>query len=147
MLPSKVLAVLAVKARLIVIEVIAAVTLVGCLSGCSINDPSLKGIPPGDGRLAGHVTPGTPPNGTVPTMILTFSNGSSTVQATVTKGAYQVDLPAGVWSVRSQGGVCATGISVHVGAWQRDDLGFPIVGCQDLSGPPVPSTPAPPLPR
>ena len=98
----------------------------------------------GYGRLTGHVGPGAPPNGTVPAMTLRFSNGSETVSATVKNGSYQVDLPAGTWDVRCPAGVCASGISVTAGAWGRNDLGYPIGGCQNLSGPPTPSTPPPP---
>lgn len=120
-----------------------AVTL--SVAGCSTGGPavpSMKGLATGYGRLVGHVAPGAPPSGTVPDMTLTFSNGSRTVEAVVHSGSYQVDLPAGVWSAHSPAGVCANGISVRAGAWQRDDLGFPMGQCQQLSPPPTP--PAPP---
>lgn len=102
---------------------------------------SLQGLPAGYGRLSGSVGPGAPPNGTVPNIVLTFSRGGMTFHATVNAGKYQIDLPAGTWDVRSSDGVCATGLSVAAGGAQRDDLVYPMGGCQDLTGPPTPNGP------
>ena len=102
---------------------------------------SLQGLPSGYGRLSGSVGPGAPPNGTIPDMVLTFSRGAVTFNATVRGGVYQIDLPAGTWDVSSPDGVCATGLSVAAGGAQRDDLVYPIGGCQDLAGPPTPNGP------
>ena len=86
------------------------------LSSCSVS-PDTAGLAPGYGRLTGHVGPGVPPAGSVPKMVLTFSNGEQTVETTAAKGTYTFDLPAGVWDARSPNGVCATGISVTAGSW------------------------------
>lgn len=67
-------------------------------------------------------------------MTLSFSDGQSHADVIVAKGAYQVDLPAGTWSVSGTGGICATGIRVAAGAWQSDDLVYPVSGCQHMAG-------------
>ena len=107
---------------------------------------SMRGLPAGYGRLSGSVGPGAPPNGTIPNMVLTFSNGTTSVGVAVKGGKYQIDLPAGRWDVRSPDGVCASGLSVAAGGWQRDDLVYPMGGCQDLGTPPSPPPPSGPVP-
>jgi hypothetical protein len=124
----------------------ACLLAAGCSSGpkttLSLNP---HGIPPGQGRVAGRVGPGAPPNGTVPTLVLTFTTGSVTVSVTAPHGVYQVDLAPGTWSVRSDDGkACATGLRVTAGGASRDDLIYPTFSCQDLSGPPNPPPPAGP---
>jgi hypothetical protein len=101
-------------------------------------------IPQGEGRLSGRLGPGAPPSGTVPnSIVLTFTSGRQ-VTTTAVAGMYQVDLPPGVWSVRSaDGNLCATGLQVTAGGTQQDDLTYPLAGCQDLSGPPTPQAPPP----
>jgi hypothetical protein len=99
----------------------------------------LQDIPVGEAVLEGRVGPGSPPSGSVPTMMLTFTNANGVqVSAEVINGLYQVYLPPGSWGVRAaDSSVCATGISVPAsGAWYRDDLVYPMSGCQDLAGPP-----------
>ena len=100
---------------------------------------SIRGLPTRYGRLSGSVGPGAPPNGTIPNLVLTFSNGTTTLRATVIDGKYQIDLPAGTWDVRSEG-LCATGLSVTAGAWQQDGLVYPTAQCQSLAGPPTSTT-------
>src|SRR5438105_12374285 len=105
----------------------ACLLAAGCSSGpktsLSLNP---HGIPPGQGRVAGRVGPGAPPNGTVPTLVLTFRTGSVKVSVTAAHGVYQVDLAPGIWSVRSDDGMaCATGIRVTAGAVQGGDLIYP----------------------
>lgn len=117
------------------------------LSSCSsttTGSNSTQGLAAGFGRLSGSVGPGVPPSGTIPNMVLTFSSATSSFRTTVIGGKYEIDLPAGSWDVRSSNGVCATGISVTAGAWQRDNLGYPMAQCQSLSGPAGPISPPPP---
>ena len=123
--------------------VLIAAALIGGMSGCS-SAASTSGLAVGYGRLSGHIGPGAPPDGTTPNIVLSFSSGNKTARATETRGTYTIDLPAGVWDVRSPAGVCATGIRVIAGAWQRDDLAYPTGQCQSLEGPPTPATPPPP---
>jgi hypothetical protein len=132
--------------RRLIVGVLLSAAMVACSSPSKATFPSnTKGIPAGKGRLTGRVGPGAPPAGTVPRLTLTFSNGTATKTAAVTAGTYQVDLPPGVWSVRSPDGrVCASGLHVGSDAWQRDDLMYPIAGCQDLAPPPDPITPPAP---
>lgn len=118
---------------------------VGACTNTATNG-STHGLPTGYGRLSGTVGPGAPPNGTIPDMVLTFSNGATSLRAAVKGGKYQIDLPAGRWDVRSPGGVCATGLSVAAGGLQRDDLVYPMGGCQDLGAPPGPPAPTGPVP-
>ena len=100
---------------------------------------SIDTLPTGYGRLSGSVGPGAPPDGTIPNLVLTFSDGTTTLHTTVIRGRYQIDLPAGSWDVRSEG-VCATGLSVTAGTWQQDGLVYPTAQCQSLAGPPPPTT-------
>ena len=112
-------------------------------------DTSVAGLGSGHGRLAGHVGPGRPGvDGPIPAMTLGFSNGATTVEATVHDGVYSVDLPAGRWEVHGDAGnVCATGLSVAPGGWQSADLIWPNGSCQDLGGPPEgPKPPPGPVP-
>jgi hypothetical protein len=127
--------------------VLVAAAMFAVVTACSIganNTDLLKGLGPGMGRLAGKIGPGVPPNGTVPNMMLVFTDGNRTVRAVARDGSYQVDLPAGVWNVTGPVGVCATGIHVSPAAWQSDDLGYPMAQCQDLSVSPSPSSPPKP---
>jgi hypothetical protein len=127
-------------------NVIVGAFLVGGLVGCSSSSdaliPSREGLAAGQGRLAGRLA--RPPGGTVPTLTLTFTNGAHTATTVVKKGVYRLDLPAGVWDVRSTDGkVCTTGLHVGADAWQRGDLVYPTNGCQNLATPPPMATPPP----
>ena len=75
-------------------------------------------------------------------MTLVFTSDGRSAEATVRNGAYTVDLPSGLWSVRGTN-VCATGLFIHAGVAQGDDLVYPFGGCQDF-GPAV-TPPTPPL--
>jgi len=127
----------------VVLFVLTASCSSAASGGLSTSTESLR---PGNGRLVGRLGPGTPPANTVPaTLALTFGSSVMTVQAQARMGVYRVDLPEGRWSVRSADGkVCALGILVTAGAWQRDDLIYPTASCQDLSGPPSPQLPPSP---
>ena len=107
-----------------------------------LNSPkALSGIPDGWGRVAGRVGPRLPGQPDPQPVTLTFTRGQESMQTTAIGGVYEIELPRGTWNVRGQG-VCATGLHVSAGAWERADLTFP-GGCQDLSGPPSRSGPAP----
>lgn len=125
--------------------VAALLVIVGATScACRSVSANLTGLPLGYGRLIGHVGPGAPPDGFVPDMTLTFSNGSQQFRASVMNHQFKVDLPAGTWSVKSaDGDVCATNIPVRAGDIQSDDLGYPMAQCQDLGGPPGPTSQPP----
>ena len=105
----------------------------------------LAGLAVGAGRLTGQVGPGRPgENGAIPDLTLSFSDGRTTIKATVHDARYTVDLPAGTWEVHSDdGNVCATGLRVAAAAVQNSDLIWPSGSCQDLSGPPSPPSPPP----
>jgi hypothetical protein len=129
-------------------RVIVAACLTAGLVGCSSGPlrPSRDGLAAGDGRVAGHLV--GPPGGPAPALTLAFTDGARTVKAVVAKGVYTLDLPAGVWGVRSTDGrACATGLHVSADAWQRADFVYPTTECQNLAGPPAgPSPPAPSKP-
>lgn len=62
--------------------------------------------------------------------------------ATRQGGAWTLELPAGSWRITAVqgGGVCPSAVTVHAGAWQRSDVGWPCEG-GPAPGPPdgVPS--------
>ena len=94
-------------------------------------------LPLGKGALEGRLGPGPPGStGPVPDIALTFISGTQEVTTTAIGGVYEVFLAPGTWSVHGSG-VCDTGLTVGAAAWQRDDLMWPLQGCQDLSGPPA----------
>lgn len=77
-----------------------------------------------------------PPQGSASGTIRLHVTGPTEVSVDVHLGQ-QVSLllPQGIYSVRStDGGACATGISVDAGATVSDDLVYPLKGCQHLGG-------------
>lgn len=122
--------------RIRAIRILPAIVLLfgAVTAGCGSSAPgpssflqaSTKGIPPGEGRLAGRVGPATPSQGRPSRLTLIFTQGTTKVQSTAMNGVYRLLLPTGRWSVSAVGGgVCVKGIKVEAGAWQREDLIYP----------------------
>src|SRR5947209_11268706 len=140
-----------VTGRRIVTVALLAVAGCACTSSGSksLVSPSTAGLRSGFGRLAGQIGSATS-TPQVPRVALNFTSASNVIRANTEPGSvgarlYRVDLPAGVWNVKSSDGrLCGTGIHVSANAWQRLDLTYGTARCLDLSGPP--SAPPPPPP-
>lgn len=94
-----------------------------------LNATDLGSVPSGWGRLAGRLGPGDTSH--LPDLPLTFSAPGFSYTTTAIGGVYEIDLPAGTWSVKGPG-VCATGLTVGADGWQMTDLVYPLNGCQGL---------------
>ena len=132
-----------VTSRRILTVALMTVAVAGCSSSGSksLVAPSTAGLRSGSGRLAGQIASATS-TPQVPSVSLSFTSGSTVIRVNTAPGRvggrlYRVDLPAGVWNVKSSDAhLCGTGIHVSANAWQRMDLTYGTAGCRDLSGPP-----------
>ena len=108
-----------------------AATLLALTAACSASHPTRHAETKGHLQL--RLGPGAP-GGASPNEIRLVISGPTrmTVHARI---GQQVSLllPQGVYSMKStDGGACATGISVDAGATVSDDLVYPLNGCQHL---------------
>jgi hypothetical protein len=113
-----------------------AAALLAFTAACSTSHPVHRPpAPDTNGHLQLRLGPGAP-GGESPNAIRLVISGPTqrTVDAHMGEQVSLL-LPQGVYSVKStDGGTCATGISVDAGATVSDDLVYPLKACQHLGG-------------